>query len=73
MDIGLWLLSHEVVFVGEWMRSRGGEAGCKLCGHALESIPHYIWNCEEAINIWGRSLTIMANCGVKGNVEWGSL
>ena len=59
--------------VGEWLRCRGGEAGCKSCGHPLESIPHCFWNCSEAINIWGRSLRIVAACGVNGRVVWGSV
>ena len=36
----LWLLTYKAVHVGEWLSSRGGEVGCKLCGHALESISH---------------------------------
>ena len=68
-----WLLSHKAVPVGEWLRCRGGEAGCKICGHPLESIPHCFWNCGEAINIWGRSLRIVAACGVNGRVVWGSV
>ena len=51
-----------MVPVGEWMRCRGGEAGCKLCGHSLESIPHCFWNCAEAISIWGRSHRIVPTC-----------
>ena len=47
----LWLLSHKAVPIGEWLSSCGGEAGCKLCGHALESISHCFWNCIEAISI----------------------
>ena len=59
--------------VGEWLSSCGGEVGCKLCGHALESISHYFWNCTEAISIWSRSLKIVTTCGVNGNVLWGSI
>ena len=55
------------------MRCRGGEAGCKSCGHSLESIPHCFWKYAEAINIWGRSLRIVVACGVNGRVVWGSL
>ena len=69
----LWLLSHKAVLVGEWLSSRGGEAGCKLCGHALESISHCFWNCTEASSIWSRSLRIVATCGVNGNIVWGSI
>ena len=68
-----WLLSHKAVPVGEWLSSRGGEASCKLCGQDLESISHCFWNCAEAISIWSRSLQIVAACGVKGNVVWGSI
>ena len=70
----LWLLSHKAVPVGEWLSSRGGEACCKLCGHALESISHCFWNCTEArLSIWSRSLRIEAACGVNGNIVWGSI
>ena len=56
------------------MRCCGGEAGLKLCGNALESFPHCFWNCADlAISIWGRSLKIVAACGVNGKVVWGSL
>ena len=40
IKVWLWLLSHKAVLVGEKLGSRGGEHGCKLCGHALESIFH---------------------------------
>ena len=40
IKVWLWLLSHKAVSVGEWLGSHGGESGCKLCGHALESISH---------------------------------
>ena len=70
IKVWFWLLSHKAIPVGEWMRSRGGEAGCTLCGHSLESIPHCFWNC---VSIWGRSLRIVAACGVNGRVVWGSL
>ena len=73
IKLWLWLLSHTTIHVGEWLRYRGGEAGCKLCGHSLESIPHSFWICVEANNIWGRSLKIVATCGVNGRVVWGSL
>ena len=70
---GLVFLSHKAILVGQWMRCCGGDAGCKLCGHSLESIPHCFWNCAKAINIWGRSLMVAATCGVNGRVVWGSL
>ena len=54
--------------IRERMRSRGGEDGCKLCEHALKSIPHCLWNCADAISIWGRSLRIATTCGVNGKV-----
>ena len=73
IKVWLWLLSHKTIPIREWMRCRGGEAGCKLCGHSLESIPHCFWNCAEVINIWGRSLKIVTTCGVNGRVVWGSL
>ena len=72
IKLWLWLLSHKVVPVGEWLRCRGEEASCKIWGHSLESIPHYFLNCAEAISIWGRSLTFVATCGVNGRVVWGS-
>ena len=53
--------------------NRDIEAGCKICGHSLESIPHCFWNCAEAISIWSRCLRIMAACSVNGRVLWGSL
>ena len=68
IKVWLWLLSHKVVPVGKWLGSRGGEAGCQLCGHALESIPHYFYNCIEVINIWCTSLIILATCSVDGKV-----
>ena len=52
----LWHLTHNAVPIGEWLSSRGGEVGCKLCGHDLESISQCFWNCIEAISIWIRSL-----------------
>ena len=38
--VWLWLLSHKVVPIRGWLSSCGGEAGCKLCGHALKSISY---------------------------------
>mgnify|MGYP000565416871 FL=1 len=73
IKVWLWLLSHKAVSVGEWLGSHGGESGCKLCGHALESISQCFWNCTEAISIWTRSLSIVAAHGVNGNVVWGSI
>ena len=72
----LWLrlLSHKAIPVGEWMRSCGGEVGCNICGHSLDSsIPHCFWNCAEAISIWGRCLRIVAACGANERVVWGLL
>ena len=68
-----WLLRHKAKPVGEWMSCRGGEDGCKLCGHSLQSIPHSFWNSAKAINIWGRSLRIVTICDVNGRLVWGSL
>ena len=73
IKVWMWLLSHKAVPIGEWLGSCGGEADCKLCGNALESISHYFWNCVEAINIWTKSLIIVTTCGVNGNVVWGSI
>ena len=73
IKLWLWLLSHKAIHVGERLRCCGGEAGCKICGHSLESIPHCFWNCAEAIRIWSRYLRIVATCGVNGSVVWGSL
>ena len=44
-----------------------------LCGHFLESMPRCFWNCVQAINLSGRSLRIVATCGVNGRVVWESL
>ena len=70
----LWLLSHKVVPVREWLGSHGGELDYKLCGHALESISHCFWNCTESISIW-TSHQKPPNCGSLrcGNVVWGSI
>ena len=73
IKLWLWLLSHKATTVGEWIKCRGGEAGCKLCGHTLESIPHCFWSCAKAISIWGRSLKIVAACDVNGKAMLGSL
>ena len=77
----MWFLSHKAVPVGEWLSSRGGKAGCKLRGHALESISHcYVDQSltvfgivQKAISSWSRRLRIVAACGVNGNVVWGSI
>ena len=47
--------------VGEWLSSCGGEVGCKLCGHALESISHCFWNCTEAMIIQPTLLPVATN------------
>ena len=70
MDTPEKIIIHKAVPIGEWLSSRGGEACCKLCGHAFESISHFFWNCTEASNIWSRSLQIVVACGVNGNVVW---
>ena len=42
IKVWFWLLSHKAVLGGEWMKCHGGEAGFKLCGHPLESVPHCV-------------------------------
>ena len=73
IKVWFWRLSNKAIPVGEWMRCCGGEVGCKLCAHALESIPHCFWNFANAISIWGRNLEIVVACSVNGKVVWGSL
>ena len=43
IKLWLWLLSHKAIHVEGWLRCRGGEVGCKICGHSLESILHCFW------------------------------
>ena len=55
----LRLIRHKGIRVKEWLSSPSGEVGCKLHGHALESISHCFWNCTEVAclsvrHIWTR-------------------
>ena len=70
--IKTWLW-YNVVIIPRKAMNRDIEAGCKICGHSLESIPHCFWNCVEAISIWGRCLRILVACCVNERVVWGSL
>ena len=52
IKVWLRLLSHKAVHVREWLSSRGGEAGCKLCGQ-LWLLSHKAVPIEESLSSRG--------------------
>ena len=69
VKVFFWLITHRVVPTREWLGKRGGMSSCKACNASLEDIPHCLWSCPRAQEVWTRSLRILTRCGADVHVS----
>ena len=66
----LWLIAHRALPVGTWGKGPNVDPRCTACGQ-IESISHCLWECRDAMAVWGRALRLLCHASSSFTLNWG--